>query len=216
MRGDKGDGTPAGIAEAKQRWAWANAGHIPDIVRCSAIPFLYEIKCFAVFALGGLVGSHNAAGSGVPSERDGGRFALGCTEEAARRTVYGQQQRGLPTDEPHNRRTGLGYVEALAGDYADALNKAHGVLLLVTENTGALSPTLVWLLRQLARSATLPEGCDTTAYGTSRGSPRAFFPHHAAAISAAITGADAHSILTDAASRNLADSMIGLPPRRAA
>ena len=107
-------------------------------------------------------------------------------------------------------------MAACAGDYADALGKGHGVLLLVTESTGALSPTLVWLLRQLARSATLPEGCDTTVYGSSRGSPRAFFPHHAAAISAAITSADAHAILTDAATRNLADSMIGFPPQQRA
>ena len=104
-------------------------------------------------------------------------------------------------------------MAACAGDYADALSKGHGVLLLVTESTGALSPALVWLLRRLARSATLPEGCDTTAYGTSRGSPRAFFPHHAAAISAAIAGADAHAILADAASRNLQDSLLGLPPQ---
>ena len=105
-------------------------------------------------------------------------------------------------------------MAACAGDYADALGKGHGVQLLVTESTGALSPSLVWLLRQLARSATLPEGCDTTAYGSSRASPRAFFPHHAAAISAAIVSADAHAVLTDAASRNLADSMIGLPPQQ--
>mgnify|MGYP007071508634 CR=1 FL=1 len=110
------------------------------------------------FALGGLAGTHNSAGSGVPSERDGGCFALGCTEEAARRTVYGLQQRGLPTDEPHDRRSGRGFVAACAGDYADALGKGHGVLLLVTESTGALSPTLVWLLRQLARSAPAAEG----------------------------------------------------------
>ena len=35
-----------------------------------------------------------------------------------------------------------------------------------------------------------------------------------ARVSAAIAGADAHAILTDAASRNLADSMIGLPPQQ--
>ena len=211
MRGDKGDGTPAGVAEARQRWAWANDGHIPDIVRCSAVPYIYEVKCFSPFTAGGLAGARNAAGGGVPSEREGDRIAFGCTEEAARRRVYGLQQRGLPTDPPHDRHSGRGFVAACAGDYADALSKGHGVLLLVTESTGALSPALVWLLRRLARSATLPEGCDTTAYGTSRGSPRAFFPHHAAAISAAIIGADAHAILADAASRNLQDSLLGLP-----
>ena len=65
-------------------------------------------------------------------------------------------------------------------------------------------------------SSGVREGCDTTAYGSSRGSPRAFFPHHAAAISAAITGADAHAFLTDAASRNLQDSLLGLPPQQRA
>lgn len=125
----------------------------------------------------------------------------------------------LERTQPHNRRSGQGFVAACAGRLRRRrLRKGHGVLLLATESTGALSPTLVWLLRQLARSATLPEGCDTTAYGSSRGSPRAFFPHHThtAAISAAIAGADAHAVLTDAASRNLADSMIGLPPQQRA
>ena len=71
MRGDKGDGTPAGVAEARQRWAWANDGHIPDIVRCSAVPYIYEVKCFSPFTAGGLAGARNAAGGGVPSERQG-------------------------------------------------------------------------------------------------------------------------------------------------
>ena len=67
------------------------------------------------------------------------------------------------------------------------------MLLLVSETTGALSPTAIWLLRQLARVATLPTGNDTTVYGTSRTSPSSFFLHHIAAISSAIAAAQSHT-----------------------
>ena len=89
------------------------------------------------------------------------------------------------------------------GDYADALRKKYGVLLLVSESTGALSASVVYLLRMLARTASLPTGNDTTVYGTSRTSPQSFFPHHLAAISAAIAQAESHTLITYAATRNL-------------
>ena len=42
----------------------------------------------------------------------------------------------------------------------------------------------------------------TTIYGTSRSSPRKFYPHHLAAISAAIVTANAKVIATAAAGMN--------------
>ena len=87
------------------------------------------------------------------------------------------------------------------------------MLLLMTESTGALGTALIMLLRSLARTATLPSGGDSTVYGTSRSSPRAFYPHHLAAISSAIVDADAHAILSKAAHETFMISLgAPLPP----
>ena len=107
---------------------------------------------------------------GAPSQVDGDRYAFGCTEEDQRRKNYGLRQIGLPGQPPLDRTTGIGHVAERDGDYADALSKGHGFLLLLAENTGAIAPAFVKLLRILARSARLPTGSDTTVYGTSRAS----------------------------------------------
>ena len=47
--GDKGDGTPASHAEAKQRHAHINNGHIPDMYRLGSPHDVYEFKCYTPF-----------------------------------------------------------------------------------------------------------------------------------------------------------------------
>ena len=79
-------------------------------------------------------------------------------------------------------------------------HNAHIVHLLATESTGALSPDVIRLLRELAKTAQGTSGHDSTVYGLSRASPKSFFPHHLAAISSAIVCADARSIRNHAAS----------------
>ena len=64
----------------------------------------------------------------------------------------------------------------------------------MTETSGALSKGLVRLLRALERASTLPEGNDSTVYGSARASPRSFYAHHAAAISAAIVLGDSFTL----------------------
>ena len=127
--------------------------------------------------------------------------------EEQRRKNYGLSQIGQPGDRPYDRTDGDGFVAERAGDYADALSKGHGVLLLLAESTGALAPAFIKLLRILAKSAALPTGGDTTVYGESRASHHAFFPHHLAAISAAIVAADSASIASAAASRAFMQSL---------
>ena len=56
----------------------------------------------------------------------------------------------------------------------------------VTESTGALSTDTVRMLLALAKQASAPTTHDSTCYGTARTSPRCYFAHHVAAISAAI------------------------------
>ena len=77
-------------------------------------------------------------------------------------------------------------MDAVDGDYADALRKQHPVHLLVTETTGALSKDTVQLLKSLARAAKATKGYDSTPYGESRASPHTFYAHHLAALSCAI------------------------------
>ena len=91
-------------------------------------------------------------------------------------------------------------MRAEDGQYADALTKRHPVLLLNTETTGALGDALAMHLRLLGRLATAPGTQDSTVYGEARSSTRAFFRHHAGAISAAIVLADATTLLNAAAS----------------
>ena len=65
--------------------------------------------------------------------------------------------------------------------------------------SGAIARTLDRILRDLGRLASLKTTHDSTVYGTSRASPRDFYAHHSAAISAAIVYADAESVLNAAA-----------------
>ena len=110
--------------------------------------------------------------------------------------MLGHQARG----EGHalDRASGIGRVDAKDGHYADALAKGHGVYLLVFESTGAMSPSVIRLLRSLAAAAKRPEVQDTTIYGAGRASPKTFFRHHLAAISSAIARADAQTLLRHA------------------
>ena len=107
----------------------------------------------------------------VRLEADGGRFAMGNTEEALIVANLGVPERGAKADPwadreadgpwrramgsakadpwadreadgPWRRAMGSGWVrETLDHDYADAQRRGHPVTLLVTETTGALSPT---------------------------------------------------------------------------
>ena len=96
------------------------------------------------------------------------------------------------------------------GDYASALAKGHGVLLMGCESTGALFTAFALLLRTLGKASTAPGTHDSTVYGSSRASPKGFFAHHTAAISAAVTLADAAVILNTASSMSFKLS-IGMP-----
>ena len=101
---------------------------------------------------------------------------------------------------------GLLYAER-RGDYADALSKGHRVVLMGCESTGALHLPFALLLRTLGKAATAPGTHDGTAYGTGRASPSGFFAHHVAAISAAVTHADAVIALNAASTMSFKLSM---------
>ena len=197
--GDKGDGTPGTKAEAKQRHAHLNDGHIPDIYRLGPPHVLYEWKCFTPFRSRGALGRGSERCGGAASTTDGHSFAFGNTLENLRSIVYGRKAMGAPSDAPLDRRTGVGRVDAAPGDYRDALEKGNLVHLLASESTGALSPAVILLLKALAKSTQEVQGHDSTPYGLGRASPQSFFPHHLAAVSSAIVRADALAIRNNAA-----------------
>ena len=98
-----------------------------------------------------------------------------------------------------------------AHDYADAQGRGTLCSLLVSETTGALSGDTVRMLLTLAKQAKAPTTHDSTCYGTARTSPRSYFPHHTAAISAAIAFADATSVMHAVAALSFRLSL-GLAP----
>ena len=105
--------------------------------------------------------------------------------------VFGLKERGSQGEPPFDRTTGKGYVAPRNGSYADAIAKKRTVILLGVENTGALMPGLVFLLRVLAKAVAKGGIQDSTIYGTSRLATKSFYAHHVAQISAAIVFADA-------------------------
>jgi hypothetical protein len=197
--GDRGDGTPAGTADARQRYAHVNAGHVPDFIRFGIHHHCYEYKCYTPFLTSPALGHGSRTHGGAASTADGGRFALGNTEEALIVVTIGVDARGAPEEGPMQRageHAGRGWVRATVDhDYADAQRRGNPVTLLVSESTGALSATFDGALRALAKQARAPTTHDSTVYGIARSSPHSFYAHHTAAISAAIALADAGTIL---------------------
>ena len=197
--GDRGDGSPAGKAEAKQRHDYLNADHIPDIYKLDSPNILWELKCYSPFHLDVALGNGSQRRGGAASTADGHTFAFGNTLEFLLCLVFGQSARGAPTERALNRRTGEGRVDDEPGQYSDALAKGNIVHLLAAESTGALSAMFVKLLKHLDAAAKSPHGHDHTVYGTGRASPHSFFRHHLAAISSAIKRADALALRNKAA-----------------
>ena len=67
----------------------------------------------------------------------------------------------------------------------------------------ACSRSLTSLLRATSKSIGLPGIHDSTVYGTSRASPRSYFGHHLAAISASVVVSDANTLVNHGAALNL-------------
>ena len=67
------------------------------------------------------------------------------------------------------------------------------------ESTGAFFHPFAHHLQLLGRLSTAPGTDDCTVYGSARASPKTFYRHHAATISAAVVRADAAILLNKAA-----------------
>ena len=203
--GDRGDGTAHGKEAARLRTSHINETHVPDLYRLDAVPWCWEYKTVScLIPSSPNLGSGTSKTGGGASTGDGHLIPFGGTEERLRRTVCGVTERGLPTDyraDGGQRRDGLGgWIKARDGDYVDALRKGYGLTLLVTETTGAITPTFDALYRRYNKLSREPGTADYTVYGESRSSPQDFYRHHLAAHSAAVVFADVCSILNEASS----------------
>ena len=112
----------------------------------------------------------------------------------------------------YDRRTGVGRLTHKRGDYSSAADMGHRTHLHLIEPTGACSRSLTCLLRATSKSIGLPGIHDSTVYGTSRASPRTFYPHHLAAISSAVVTSDATTLVNHGAALNLALTLPSLVP----
>ena len=63
------------------------------------------------------------AGGGSPSTAAGDTVPFGCTEEYLLQLIFGNKQRGTPSDPTFKHSTGIGYeyVAASLGHYDDAM-----------------------------------------------------------------------------------------------
>ena len=91
-------------------------------------------------------------------------------------------------------------------------DRARARDLHVIEPTGACSRSLTGLLRATSKSIGLPGIHDSTVYGTSRASPRSYFGHHLAAISASVVVSDANTLVNHGAALNLTLTIPSLVP----
>ena len=101
---DRGDGTPAGKATARQTYAHINSGHVPDMIRHGAPPEAHEFKCVTPHVQGPLRGQGTVQHGGCPSQADGGDYAFGATEENLIKKNIGLRERGKPSDGPFDRK----------------------------------------------------------------------------------------------------------------
>ena len=126
---------------------------------------------------------------------------MGGTEEAQRVAVLGTDARGSEADGDHNRFDGTGHVKSTRAkaQYSSARSKGHGVTLITTENSGAISNDFNNTLHHYGKLAAAFGTTDSTIYGASRASTRSYYQHHIAAIAAAIVFADVSTIHATAA-----------------
>ena len=195
--GDKGDGSPRARAAAKQRFAWANDGHVTDIIHKHAANngnhVCYESKVYTPIKKTVNLGGGTRRDGGSPSTAAGNLVAFGCTEERLLYEIEGARERGRQADGPFDHGTGTGWVKAHDGYYRDAIYvKKNTVVPLIAETFGGVTPTVVATLRRLDKT-TNAAGTDGTAYGVY--STHGFFAHHAAAISIAIVTGEAEAIV---------------------
>ena len=171
-----------------------------------------EYKCIGIAPSTPAKGHGSVECGGAASQADGGRFAMGNTEEDQIVKVLGVAERGTQADGPFDHGTGTGWVRATRGhQYEDAQRRGNPVVLLHAEPTGAVSKAFAAAYRHLDKISRAPTSTDHTIYGTSSSSPRTFYTHHMAAHSAAVVYADTATLHNVAAAASFQIS-IGLVP----
>ena len=191
--GDKGDGRPLTRALARQRYGWANDGHVPDIIHKHAAAngnhVLYETKCYTSLKTYDALGHGSSKKGGAATTAMGHLVPFGCCEEKLLVEIYGTRGRGAPADPPFDHATGEGRVDARVGYYVDAIHKKKNTVVMILANPfGGMHSTLAGLLSHLDKK----KGVDYTHYGEN--STKSFYTHHMNAISVACVTGEAEAI----------------------
>ena len=193
--GDKGDGKPRARALALQRYAWANDGHVADVIHKHGARngnhSLYEAKVYSSLCKSKRnLGTGTSGGGDSPSTSAGDLVAFGCTEEWLLADIYGCKERGSAAEGAFKHDSGEGWVQARRGCYHDGIHvKKNEVHAMIANPFGGVTSTVEGVVRRLDK---LP-GTDRTVYGDH--STRSFYAHHAAAMSMACVIGDAEAIL---------------------
>ena len=106
--------------------------------------------------------------------------------------VLGRRGRGARGDGAYRRRTGVGYVAPVAGDYARAQASGVTVVPLLVETFGGFGPGLVDALRKMA--AWRQSRLESAEYDEATWATRTFMPFVCQRISVAIQLAMAQQI----------------------
>ena len=122
----------------------------------------------------------------------GAYLAFGNTIERCRDVVLGRRGRGARGDGAYRRRTGVGYVAPVAGDYARAQASGVTVVPLLVETFGGFGPGLVDALRKMA--AWRQSRLESAEYDEATWATRTFMPFVCQRISVAIQLAMAQQI----------------------
>src|SRR6056297_341339 len=175
-----------------------NSSHVVDIAEIGGDEetggdCLYETKCVSPLTQSFTAGNGSSAKGGAPMSV-GHRVAFGNTAEQYRCLVFGCRERGKDTQGALNHSTGKGWVQARAGQYADALSKKTKVCLMLVESFGGIYFATKKQLYTLSERAAGVSATDRTRYGRAAASPRIFMQHHSQRLSRAAVMTDAAAI----------------------
>jgi len=125
----------------------------------------------------------------------GAKVAFGNTLPGVREQVLGRPQRGQKGDGQFDELTGRGYVQALRGDYRDALALNHRVVPLLFETFGGFGPDVVKLIYEF--SERVNNKLNSEQYAHTTWSARSWRSFQTQRISIALQKAVAHQIGTE-------------------
>ena len=175
-----------------------NASHVVDLAELGAddssgADVLYEAKVPSPLTASHCAGRGSDANGGNAASV-GHLYGFGNTEESYRVLILGCKQRGRRGMKAMDHATGIGWVQPVSGQYADALRRGQTVVCAIVESTGGVTPSFRAHVARLTRRSTGKQATDRTRYGLARVSTKSFYVHHMQRMSTAAVMYDARAI----------------------